>query len=137
MPQSKPFALPPSELNEFLLAEVGTQTNGLSLTVLSLLARTGRDPWAEAERLAGLSSETAIAAMTAAISDSRNCVTSECDPNAVATRLVQRLPSHDHLPGADAAGFEALAIIHPSSAFLILWITLGVMLIAMLAAASS
>ena len=137
MPQSKPFALPPSELNEFLLAEVGTQTNGLSLTVLSLLARTGRDPWGEAERLAGLPSETAIAAMTAAIADSRICVASECDPNAVATRLVKRLPSHDHLPAADAAGLGALATIHPTSAFLILWITFGVMLIAMLAAASS
>ena len=67
MPQSKAFALPPSKLNDFLLAEVETQTNGLSLTVLSLLARTGKDPWAEAERLAGLPNETAIAAMTRAI----------------------------------------------------------------------
>lgn len=137
MSQSKRFALPPSEINEFLLAEVGTQTNGLSLTVLSLLARTGRDPWGEAERLAGLPSETAIAALTAAIAHSRICVSSECDPNAVATRLVKRLPSHDHLTGADAEGLEAPAIIHTSPALLILWITLGVMLIAMLAAASS
>lgn len=130
MPQSKPFALPPSVLNEFLLAEVGTQTNGLSLTVLSLLARTGKDPWEEAERLAGLPNETAIAAMSAAIADSRICVTSECDPNAVATRLVSRLPSHFHSAGADAAGLGAPPINHPAFLFLALWITFGAMLIA-------
>lgn len=40
-----------SDLNPFLFAGVGTELNGSELTVLSLLARLGSDPWAEAARL--------------------------------------------------------------------------------------
>jgi hypothetical protein len=48
------FALKNSGLNEFLFAEVGTELNGSPLTVLSVLARLGLDPWAEAARWAKL-----------------------------------------------------------------------------------
>lgn len=41
-----------SDLNPFIFAHVGTEPNGLTLTVLSLLARLGFDPWFEARRLA-------------------------------------------------------------------------------------
>ena len=44
-------AMPSSDLNPFLFADIGTQTNGVELTVLSLLARLGSDPWVEAARL--------------------------------------------------------------------------------------
>jgi hypothetical protein len=54
------FALKNSGLNPFLFAEVGTESNGSALTILSLLARLGRDPWAEAARLAGLPRPVAI-----------------------------------------------------------------------------
>ena len=52
MTTSDASAMPTSELNPFLFARIGTQTNGVELTVLSLLARLGSDPWAEAGRLA-------------------------------------------------------------------------------------
>jgi hypothetical protein len=48
------FALPHSDLNAFLFADVGTELNGSPLTILSILARLGEDPWAEAARLAKL-----------------------------------------------------------------------------------
>lgn len=41
-----------SDLNPFIFAPVGTELNGSTLTVLSLLARLGSDPWFEARRLA-------------------------------------------------------------------------------------
>ncbi len=48
------FALKNSGLNEFLFAEIGTELNGSPLTILSILARLGQDPWAEAARLTKL-----------------------------------------------------------------------------------
>ncbi len=48
MAKADVFALKNSGLEAFLLAEVGTEWNGSGLTVLSLLARLGKDPWAEA-----------------------------------------------------------------------------------------
>jgi hypothetical protein len=41
-----------SDLNPFIFAHIGTEPNGSTLTVLSLLARLGSDPWIEARRLA-------------------------------------------------------------------------------------
>ena len=43
--QGDAFALRNSGLDQFLFAEVGTELNGSSLTVLSTLARLGKDPW--------------------------------------------------------------------------------------------
>lgn len=43
-----------SDLNEFLFADVGTEANGMTLSVVSLFARQGTDPWGEAGRLAAL-----------------------------------------------------------------------------------
>ena len=46
--RSAVFAMRDSGLSTFLYAEVGTELNGSGLTILSVLARLGRDPWAEA-----------------------------------------------------------------------------------------
>jgi hypothetical protein len=48
------FALRNSDLNPFLFSQVGTELNGSELTVLSILARRGQDPWLEARRLSKL-----------------------------------------------------------------------------------
>ncbi|HTI79566.1 MAG TPA: hypothetical protein VL614_03860 [Acetobacteraceae bacterium] len=54
MASSDAFALRRSGLNEFLFAPIGTEANGMTLSVVSLLARLGNDPWREAGRLAAL-----------------------------------------------------------------------------------
>ena len=54
MPSTDAFALRRSGLNEFLFAAIGTEGNGMRLSVLSVFARLGHDPWKEAGRLAGL-----------------------------------------------------------------------------------
>jgi hypothetical protein len=43
-----------SDLNAFLFADVGTEANGMTLSVVSVFARQGSDPWGEAGRLADL-----------------------------------------------------------------------------------
>ena len=49
----------------FLFESLGTEANGMDLSVLSALARAGVDPWAEARKLAALPRQAAIAAITA------------------------------------------------------------------------
>jgi len=61
MPSTDAFALKNSDLNAFLFADVGTERNGSALTILSLLARLGQDPWIEAGRWARLPKGTANA----------------------------------------------------------------------------
>lgn len=48
-------AMLPPDLNLFLSAGVGVERNGMTLTVLSALARLDLDPWDEARRLSKLS----------------------------------------------------------------------------------
>ena len=52
MPSSDAFALRRSGLDEFLFSAVGTEANGMTLSVVSVFARMGNDPWLEAGRLA-------------------------------------------------------------------------------------
>ena len=52
--QALPAVLPP-DLNLFLFADVGVERSGMTLTVLSALARLDLDPWDEAGRLSRLS----------------------------------------------------------------------------------
>jgi hypothetical protein len=51
-------------LDPFLLESVCVEENGMTLSVLSALARLGLDPWVEASRLAALPKKTAVAAIT-------------------------------------------------------------------------
>ena len=55
----------PASYDQFLRASVGVQPNGMELSVLSLLARMGKDPWAEAVRLRTLRREAAVDAIAA------------------------------------------------------------------------
>jgi hypothetical protein len=83
-----------SELEDFLHSDIGVQPNGMPLTVLSLLARMGVDPWCEAERLSALPSESAASWMAAAISRSPAFSCKQSDVTTLASHLVDRLPAH-------------------------------------------
>ena len=69
MPNSDAFALRRSGFNDFLFACIGTEANGMSLSVLSVFARTGSDPWKEAERLARLPNSEATESLARSISN--------------------------------------------------------------------
>lgn len=90
---------PRSELDGFLYADVGQEPNGMPLTVLSLLARSGVDPWDEARRLCTLPDATAISCMTDRIRSSSARFRNRSDLRPLAARLVTRLPGHEvHAP---------------------------------------
>jgi hypothetical protein len=93
MPTSDAFALKNSSLNEFLFAEVGNEVNGTPLTVLSLLARLGKDPWTEAARFARLPRAAMIDHLVAVISQMPLCQQALTDAHATAVRVVSLLPS--------------------------------------------
>ena len=48
-----------TEFNAFLFSPIANDPNGMHLTLLSALARSGVDPWAEAAELAALSRDSA------------------------------------------------------------------------------
>ena len=87
------YALGHSELNTFLYAAAGRDDGGGDVTTLSILARLGFDPWAEAGRLAALPHDAAVQALTALL-----CRASRktADTDGIAARLVSLLPR----PGA-------------------------------------
>jgi hypothetical protein len=86
MSSSDAFALRRSGLNEFLFASVGTEPNGMALSVLSLFARLGDDPWKEAGKLVGLPEGEAIESLAQAISGMPRSIWTLLDATAIATR---------------------------------------------------
>ncbi len=93
MSTSDAFALPNSGFNAFLFAEVGTELNGSPLTILSVLARLGQDPWAEAAKWAKLPKATTIDRLEKSISQMPLSPQSLVDAHSTASRLIQLLPS--------------------------------------------
>lgn len=101
------YSLGHSRFNEFLFAYVGEERTGLSLTVLSALARLGLDPWEEAARLSELPEETATSALAATIEGLPEGNWNASDARSIAVRLMNSLPrrrsSSDRSPRNEAA----------------------------------
>lgn len=86
-------ALQRSDLNEFLFADVGTESSGMVLSVVSLLARQGSDPWREADRLAVLPKQDAADSLAHAIANMPHGIWSLPDAVSIAARLIGLLPA--------------------------------------------
>ncbi len=86
------FALKNSGLEAFLLAEVGTEWNGSGLTILSLLARLGKDPWAEAASWSKMPPALRIDRLADSIGQMPLRPDALRDARVTAARLVQLLP---------------------------------------------
>lgn len=87
------FSLLNANFEPFLFSSIGEQENGMPLTVASGLARLGRDPWAEAGRLAQLPREAATEALAAMITSVSPAWVKPSDAPGIAARLVLLLPS--------------------------------------------
>jgi hypothetical protein len=87
------FALTNSDLNAFLFADVGTELNGSALTILSVLARLGEDPWAEASRWAKMPKSAAVDCLSQSIGKMPLDPLALADTHATAARLILLLPS--------------------------------------------
>ena len=80
------------EFNTFLFAQIGKNSNGMQVSVLSGLAQSDLDPWAEAAELAQLPRKSAIERLAFLIGKMPNRGWAYPDAITVATRLIALLP---------------------------------------------
>lgn len=95
MPSTDAYALQRSDLNEFLFADVGVEASGMTLSVLSVLARLDMDPWQEAGRLAKLPRTAAVEGLARSIAAMPARLWPLRDATAIAARLVTLLPGRE------------------------------------------
>jgi hypothetical protein len=76
-----------TDLNSFLFTSIADDANGMHLTMLSVLARSGVDPWTEAGELAALSRESAMLRLTSTLSRVPNGPTPGDETEQLASRL--------------------------------------------------
>jgi hypothetical protein len=81
------------EFDDFLLAPIGDDNNGMQLSVLSALARLDVDPWDEAATLARLPRAAATSKLAALIAALPAGPSARPDPRTIAARLIALLPT--------------------------------------------
>jgi hypothetical protein len=95
-----------TDFDAFLFAPIGEDTNGMPLTLLSVLARLGIDPWEEAADLAHLPLEPALQRLTSRLEAAPiSRPASAADTVNIATRLIALL---HRAPARKAAAPEPL-----------------------------
>lgn len=93
MASSDVTALQRSDLNQFLFADVGTEASGMTLSVVSVFARQGSDPWREAGRLADLPKAEATDSLARTIAGMPKSLWKLPDAIVIAARLTGLLPA--------------------------------------------
>jgi hypothetical protein len=111
--QSAAFVLKNSRLNPFLFAEVGTELNGSTLTILSVLGRLGQDPWAAAAAWAKLPTAAVIGQLADSIGQMPLCPQALGDARLTASRLVQLLPARIGKPAPDGSAASGTSAMPP------------------------
>ena len=104
-PRPDAFTLKNSGLQAFLYADVGTEPNGSTLTILSVLARLGNDPWAQAASWAAMPRAAAIDGLSQGIAQMPLVPAPLMGSRDIAARLVELLPANSRqvIP-AEASG---------------------------------
>ena len=81
-----------TDFDAFLFAAIGEDASGMPVTLLSVLARLGIDPWQEADDLAHLPLEPALLRLTSRLEEmSTGRPASAADTVNIATRLIALL----------------------------------------------
>jgi hypothetical protein len=110
-----------TNLERFVYADVAHEPNGMSLSVLSALARRGLDPWQEARRLAELPASAAVDRLAQTLVGLPLMRSSLDDATAIARRLVTLLPP---APSMASASFNTSNVAN-SVAAAPRWMMLG------------
>ena len=100
MPSRDAFALHNAGLDSFLFAEIGIEPNGWPLTILSMLARQGEDPWAQAAAWAKLPRPASTDALARCIGEAALRAPGVAQARATAERLVLLLPKGEAGPAS-------------------------------------
>jgi hypothetical protein len=104
-----------SELDEFLFAPVIDDANGMTVSVLSMLARAGVDPRSKAAELARMTVGKATDTLTSFIGESLQGLLSHDDTETIAARLAALLPPRTNPinpPGQTKIGNTELTQAH-------------------------
>jgi len=110
-----------STLNSFLYADVGIEANGCGLTILSVLARLGKDPWAEAALWSQKSKDAAVDALTQSIVLMQLRQPPDESARSTALRLIDLLPRGAGSSDAMAsAGTKAASSATPDGMWMII-----------------
>ena len=80
-------------MHDFLFASIGTEANGMSLSVVSVFARQGHDPWREAGQLADLPKAQAEERLAQAIARMPGSQWNLPEATEIASRLIGLLPA--------------------------------------------
>lgn len=121
-----------SEFDDFLLAPIGDDNNGMQLSVLSALARLDVDPWEEAAALARLPRAAATSKLASLLAALPTGPLARPDPATIAVRLIPLLPrpvASDAPPRPALPGIAAVTR-SPILTYLILY---GISMLLMLA----
>jgi hypothetical protein len=86
------------DLQKFLFAEVGDETEGIPLSVISALTRLGLDPWEEAGRLSSLRNREAVEQLARLIAELPGNSRPLGQARGIASGLVPLLPKHNSNP---------------------------------------
>jgi hypothetical protein len=92
------------DFDAFLFAPIGEDPSGMPLTLLTVLARLGIDPWEEAADLAHLPLEPAMQRLASRLEAMPNAPATAADTVTIATRLIallHRVPARK-IPAPDA-----------------------------------
>jgi hypothetical protein len=81
-----------SEFDNFLLAPIGDDNNGMLLSVLSALARLDVNPWEEAAALARLPADAATRKLASLVAALPTGPSARPDSATIAARLISLLP---------------------------------------------
>jgi hypothetical protein len=82
-----------SELDSFLFAPVGEDGKGMTVSVVSALARLGFDPRKEATELAQLPRDAARRKLAAEVATLPDVPSARAEPGTIAARLIALLPA--------------------------------------------
>ncbi len=124
------FALRNSGLEEFLYANVGVELNGSPLTILSVLSRLDKDPWAQAAGWAALPTDAAIDGLSQSIAQMPLAPAALAGSHDIAARLVQLLPGKPwHAGLAQEGGARPAAATPNLSPVMAIWLGFAVWMV--------
>jgi hypothetical protein len=125
MTQHNSFASQHADLDAFLFANIGTERNGMTLTVVSAISRLNEDPWNEARRLSTLPKAVAIDYLARTIARLPTSPWITGDATAIAARLVPLLPAPPSVAQPRSDHPSSAPSISPWKKMLPLYVALG------------
>jgi hypothetical protein len=82
------------DLDNFLFAAVGEETNGVPLSMISALTRLDLDPWDEAGRLSSMAKQEAVERLTGLLMRLPGMHRPSSEAQQIAAGLIDALPTH-------------------------------------------